>query len=163
MSVYVITCRDLGVAKIGYSNDPLRRASFLRTGSPSPVKLEAVIPADERNERQLHKVYSDHRAHGEWFNLCPSIEGLIEKFQIGTRRRFAGIRAADLVTAVGISQAYASMILTGKRRPPASLAIKIYRETGWRHEIIADASDSDMEAHARIDPWKLQTPLARAA
>jgi hypothetical protein len=63
-----------------------------------------------------------------------------------------------LVEATGISQAYASMILSEDpakgRTPPRSLAIRIFRETSWKHPIIADLSEADMETLERIDPWQ---------
>lgn len=131
MSVYVITCRDLGVAKIGYSNAPLRRIDFLQTGSPAPIKLEAVIPACEQNERELHAAFSEHRAHGEWFRICAGIETLIAKFAAskgGKRRLFPdsplsrylvahGLTAQAFAATVGTTAGSMSRILNGRQDP----------------------------------------------
>ena len=55
-----------------------------------------------------------------------------------------------LVEAVNISPSYASMILSGDRVPPMPLAISIWRKLGVKLGPIAEASDDDIEAAARI-------------
>jgi hypothetical protein len=142
VSVYVITCRDLGVAKIGYSNDPLRRVQFLKTGSPAPVKLEAVIPADERNERELHKAFADNHSHGEWFRICAGIEELITKFATGVRRRKPfpdsplsrylaerGITAQAFAAEINTTAGSMSRSLNGHQQPRLELMRAIVRAT----------------------------------
>lgn len=78
MSVYVITCRSLGVAKIGFSKNPAARAELIKTYCPGPTSLEAIVPAVTTNETDIHRALKDHRVHGEWFKLCDEIEALIE-------------------------------------------------------------------------------------
>jgi hypothetical protein len=68
-------------------------------------------------------------------------------------------RTQELADAVGISKSYASEILSGKR-PARSLAIHIFRKTGWRHETIADLTDEQMAMLEQIEPW---TPQVKAA
>lgn len=59
----------------------------------------------------------------------------------------------------GISSPYASMILSDERdpkksrTPPRSLAIIIFRETGWRHDSIADLTEEQMRVFEEVDPW----------
>lgn len=68
-----------------------------------------------------------------------------------------------LVEASGISPSYASMILSDgdhKRVPPRSLAILLFRKTGWKHPSIADLTDQQMEVFEQVDPW---TPREEAA
>ena len=69
--------------------------------------------------------------------------------------------------AAGISQSYASMILSdeeGKRRvPPRSLAILIFRKTGWRHSTIADLTEEQMAVFEQVDPWSPRQPREEAA
>lgn len=77
MSVYVITCRSLGVAKIGFSKNPEKRAELVRTYCPGPTALEAVVPAVTSNETDIHRALKEHRVHGEWFKICDEIEALI--------------------------------------------------------------------------------------
>lgn len=57
---------------------------------------------------------------------------------------------SDLI-ALGISQPYASLILGGHRRPAKGLAIKIYRELGWRHSCIDGFTDDELDVIARAE------------
>ncbi len=59
----------------------------------------------------------------------------------------------ELREATGISQSYASMIANEKREPPRSLAIHIFRRTGWRPSVIADLSDEQIAVLEQIEPW----------
>lgn len=72
-----------------------------------------------------------------------------------------------LVEATGISSSYASMILsddpTKRRTPPRSLAILIFRGTGWRHESIADLTEEQMKVFEEVDPWTPKTAQDEAA
>lgn len=71
--------------------------------------------------------------------------------------------ANELAEAAGISFSYASKILLDgdhRRVPPRSLAILIYRKTGWRHESIADLTEDQMKVFEQVEPW---TPRADAA
>lgn len=62
--------------------------------------------------------------------------------------------AKALTDAIGISPSYASMILTGARQPSRPLAIHIYRQTGWRHGLIADLTDEQMAVLETVEPWQ---------
>jgi transcriptional regulator with XRE-family HTH domain len=55
-----------------------------------------------------------------------------------------------LRAATGISKSYASEILSGKRQPAPSLAIKIYRETGHKFPPIVDLPDDKIDALERM-------------
>jgi hypothetical protein len=72
-------------------------------------------------------------------------------------------RPTDLATATGISVPYASQIVGGTRRPARSLAIVIFRKTGWRHDSIADLSDSQMTVLEQVDPWVSRAAPAEKA
>jgi hypothetical protein len=61
-----------------------------------------------------------------------------------------------LVEASGISLSYANKILIDgdhRRVPPKSLAVLIFRATGWRHESIAALTEEQMAVIEEIDPW----------
>jgi hypothetical protein len=63
---------------------------------------------------------------------------------------------AALVEASGISLSYANKILLDgdhKRVPPRSLAILIFRKTGWAHPSIEHLSDEKMKIFEEEDPW----------
>ncbi|WP_310533175.1 hypothetical protein [Novosphingobium sp.] len=63
------------------------------------------------------------------------------------------IKASEVASKANISPSYASMILGGSRTPPRPLAIHIFRTTGWRHEIIADLTDAQIEVFESVEPW----------
>jgi len=67
--------------------------------------------------------------------------------------------AKAICESVGISPSYASMILGGDRTPPKSLAIAIFRGTGWRHPSIRKVREDEMQVFERHDPWT--PPAAR--
>ena len=60
------------------------------------------------------------------------------------------ITPTELHKAAGISLGYASMILAGERNPSATLAAKIYRETGLKLGLFETLSDADAAVAARI-------------
>lgn len=62
-------------------------------------------------------------------------------------------RPKDLVGEAGISMSYASEILSGNRDPSRSLAIHIFRRTGWRHPRIAALSDEQIGVLETVEPW----------
>jgi hypothetical protein len=57
-----------------------------------------------------------------------------------------------LATKAAISKSYACEIL-GARSPSRSLAIHIFRTTGWRHGSIADLTAEQMNVLESIEPW----------
>lgn len=67
-----------------------------------------------------------------------------------------------LKDAVGISQAYASMILSGERTLKLPLAIEIFRKTGHKLGPIADASDEEIDTLERF-PIGMKLPQERDA
>jgi hypothetical protein len=77
MSVYFITCREIGMVKIGCAYDPFRRMRTLQTAFPLELALEALFVGAYREEREYHKRFAEHRVRGEWFKLCPEIAALI--------------------------------------------------------------------------------------
>lgn len=68
----------------------------------------------------------------------------------------------DLTEATGISQSYASMILSTARQPSRPLAIAIYRKTNWRHPLIADLTDAQIDLLETVERWTPPTKQAAA-
>lgn len=62
-------------------------------------------------------------------------------------------RTSELAKKAGISKSYASEIATGSRVPKRPLAIHILRTTGWRHPVIADLTDEQINTLEQIEPW----------
>ena len=60
---------------------------------------------------------------------------------------------SELREATGISQSYASMILSGVRPPSRGLAVHIFRKTEWRHSILDGLSDEEIDLLERLEPW----------
>lgn len=58
-----------------------------------------------------------------------------------------------LASATGISIPYASQILSGKRPPSRPLAIHIFRQTGWKHPLIADLTPEQIDTLETVEPW----------
>lgn len=61
-----------------------------------------------------------------------------------------------LADAGGISLSYANKILIDgehRRIPPRPLAIRIFRETGWKHPSIATLTETQMLMSEELDPW----------
>lgn len=77
MSVYFVTCRELGMVKIGHARSVKKRLSILQTSSPLPLTLERVIEGDREREHELHRRFAGDRVRGEWFRLTRAIEQLI--------------------------------------------------------------------------------------
>jgi transcriptional regulator with XRE-family HTH domain len=63
------------------------------------------------------------------------------------------LRTSELARMAGISKSYASEILKGRRDPKRPLAIHILRATGWRHKVIADLTDEQIEVFEQVEPW----------
>lgn len=63
------------------------------------------------------------------------------------------LRTSDLSVQAGISTSYASEILSRKRDPSRPLAIHILRKTGWRHPILSDLTDEQIDMLESIDPY----------
>ena len=59
-----------GVVKIGQTTDPHGRFAALRTSSPLPLDLIALVEIPSpRIERFVHWMLGKFRAHGEWFRF----------------------------------------------------------------------------------------------
>lgn len=65
-------------------------------------------------------------------------------------------RVMDVVKAVGISKGHASNILSGADDPSRSLAIRIYRATGWRHPAIEHLSTKQIRAFEDLEAADLK-------
>ena len=64
--IYLVKSRDK--VKIGFtSGDPEARLRALQTGSAHRLRLVNVIRGTAKEERELHRLFADLRAGGEWF------------------------------------------------------------------------------------------------
>lgn len=160
--IYFVVAPELGRTKIGFATDPWKRFSKLQSDSPCRLELVALQPGDCSTEADLHDRFSQSRLHGEWFASSAPLQAHIETLPRAVRPR-RETPVGDLVAAVGISQTYASMILSGKRRPCRPLAIVIFRKTGWKHESIERLTERQMRILEEIEPWEPRAAQAIAA
>jgi hypothetical protein len=86
MSVYFITCREINRVKIGCANDPWDRFDKIKTASPATLKLEAVFNGSFEKEREYHAAFAAHRIQGEWFEIAPEIEAVIQSASVLARQ-----------------------------------------------------------------------------
>jgi len=69
--VYFLRSRDR--IKIGFSSNPLKRLTVLKTGMSHGIDSVAVVPGTEREERRAHKYLARFRQNGEWFDAHPAV------------------------------------------------------------------------------------------
>jgi|JI7StandDraft_1071085.scaffolds.fasta_scaffold207381_2 hypothetical protein len=71
--IYLVENAATGTCKIGYSKDPLKRLSGLRTNTADRLELIAEINGEQSDERDLHARFFSYRMRGEWFKCCAEI------------------------------------------------------------------------------------------
>lgn len=71
MPIYVIGGEAASLVKIGYANNPVRRLTELQVSNPVRLEILATLPGARAEERQLHRHFTSHRRHGEWFDFGP--------------------------------------------------------------------------------------------
>jgi hypothetical protein len=96
VSVYFITCREIGYVKIGCAYDPFSRLKTLQTAFPLELKVEALLKGSYKREKELHGLLATHRVRGEWFKICPEIEAIISEVEKPTRRKSLAQRGQEL-------------------------------------------------------------------
>ena len=62
----------------------------------------------------------------------------------------------EMQDRLGISQGYASLLLSTKRDPAKGLAVRMFREFGWRHPVIANLTDEQIDLLEQMEPWRPQ-------
>lgn len=85
-SVYVMES-DLGLVKLGISNNPSARLRTIRSSSGVPVQLvhsSSARPDARAVEAAAHKLLSEKRRAGEWFDVSPdeAIEAIAQAVKI---------------------------------------------------------------------------------
>ena len=71
--VYLMKSSATGYLKIGTSHKPAERAIKLQTGNGGKITIISLIRGGPTLEKRLHKMFSDYRKHGEWFEDDPRI------------------------------------------------------------------------------------------
>jgi hypothetical protein len=113
--IYFITCRQVGMCKIGLSVDPVERLAKMQKHSPLPLELEATFPqpfgvtkqSRACAERRLHEKHRACHSHAEWFALTPEIEADIAAAKAGEFDP-AALPVATMLTWTGFSRKQAA-------------------------------------------------------
>lgn len=71
--VYFIEDTASSHIKIGFSTDAGRRLVGLQTASSSALRMLAVMPGEQADERSLHRLFAHLRTRGEWFQPGPDL------------------------------------------------------------------------------------------
>ena len=82
--IYVISASETRFVKIGIAANPVSRLRHFQTGIPMTLVLLATADWPHSFERRFHRALRQHHVRGEWFEMCPKINRLIEHMQSGT-------------------------------------------------------------------------------
>ena len=77
---YVYFIKPIGMdgpIKIGHSKAPKERLVAFSVWSPFPLEIVGTVPGDSREENWLHRCFSDHHSHREWFRSSPKLREAI--------------------------------------------------------------------------------------
>lgn len=77
--IYFVRGTRSGMVKIGSTENLKARMRSLRTASPEPLEVLAVVPGGLSEERALHDRFAEHRAVGEWFHPRRELLAFVEK------------------------------------------------------------------------------------
>lgn len=65
--------------KVGFTTkDPVSRVRSLQTGCPFPIRLLGYVFGSVNREQELHRVFSEWRLAGEWFEYSGYVAQVIE-------------------------------------------------------------------------------------
>lgn len=88
--VYIISDINEKV-KIGVATDFKNRISSIQTSNSSAIKVEGIIPIDNKSDRvklekHLHKVFSKYNIRGEWFDIS-MLDIMLELKRLGLHEK----------------------------------------------------------------------------
>jgi hypothetical protein len=159
MSVYYVLAPDLGLVKIGYAENVRNRFSKIQSDSPARLILAGFEDGDEALEAARHAEFTDLRRRGEWF----AAEGALAEHIAGLAPMPGKVPSLNArIVSLGVSKAHASQIVNGKHRPSLSLAVAIWRTTGWKCPRVAHATDEQLAVIEAVDPWMPRSEDAAA-
>lgn len=74
--IYFVQADEGGPIKIGRADDPATRLKELQTGNPSLLILRRCVIDSPDYEWVLHRLFSDFRIRGEWFQPHPVLAAM---------------------------------------------------------------------------------------
>lgn len=75
---FVYFARTRKAIKIGYAKDVAKRVAALQVGNANKLRVVLELPGTERDERQIHWLFEEHRMRGEWFRPDPFVLASID-------------------------------------------------------------------------------------
>lgn len=66
-TIYFIAAPDVGMVKIGKTNNLEQRFATLQNGCPVRLEVALTVQYTDALEHRIHRHLSEHRSHGEWF------------------------------------------------------------------------------------------------
>lgn len=155
MSIYFIRCTATGSIKIGLSANPWKRLSKMQSDSPGVLEMLGAEPGGADREAELHQRFAKDRLRGEWFRPSDEIVTYARALKApatGSPRKIYDVRTSPtrLGAAVGIGKGYASTILSGKREPGFSLAVRIFVAAGMKLGCMARLTDEEAVAVSQM-------------
>jgi hypothetical protein len=79
--IYFIEAKEFNRIKIGYSSRVSNRVEALQKQSPTELVQLLVIPGNNQEEAQLHRIFKPARTYGEWFDATAELRAYIEKLR----------------------------------------------------------------------------------
>jgi hypothetical protein len=78
VSVYFITCREVNMVKIGYSNRVRARFTSVKVCCPIEARLELMLLGGKEEEKAIHAALKNDRVRGEWFWITEAVQRFID-------------------------------------------------------------------------------------
>lgn len=172
--IYAIDAGEL--VKIGWSREPSRRFTKVRSDNPFAKRVIGWLPASADDESELHERLSPHRVRNEWYRreglVCefintlpplPSKEKTHGKNRPGnlirTRRFALGLTTTQVAEAIGLSQATVSRVERGNMDPSIETLRRLCRFFGGTPTV----GEMAEEFANTVSEERLKASKARAA
>lgn len=81
MKIYFIQQGNDGPIKIGITWDVKKRFDHMKTFSPHPLRILAIINGDSKKERLLHQKFKKEWLQGEWFKSSERLMQFIQTLE----------------------------------------------------------------------------------
>jgi hypothetical protein len=142
--IYLVHAPDLGLVKIGHSNDVQSRFCNLQTASPVELVLLASREGGQPLEAAIHRALVSHRVRGEWFAYCLTVTDAFHQTQLSD----TASTHAEVVSAIGLDTI------------ANTLALSINTVAAWRFR---DSIPGEHWLAFRDNEWATLEVLATAA
>jgi hypothetical protein len=76
---YVYAIQSGGYVKIGLALNVRTRLSTLQVGNPVKLRLIGLMAGTKEDEAEIHAELGAHYHFGEWFELNPSVEDVLNR------------------------------------------------------------------------------------